>query len=182
VPALDADAAELQRLIPGSMLPVGARVPLPRGLDAWFAECGRALHSGVVLIIDYIIGLDDMTARGAGWLRTYRDHDRGADPLSAPGTRDITADVLREQLERAARAAGFVVVDERSQTQWLRDHGIDELVASGRQVWAEGAARGDLAAVAGRSRAGEAAALTDASGLGAHRVVTLTKSIDTSGT
>ena len=43
-------------------------------------------------------------------------------------------------------------------------------------AWDAGAARGDLAAIAGRSRANEAAALTDPGGLGAHRVVTLAKS------
>jgi hypothetical protein len=52
-------------------------------------------------------------------------------------------------------------------------HGIAELVAEGDVKWQEGAARGDLAALAGRSRGVEAAALTDPGGLGAHRVLLL---------
>jgi hypothetical protein len=54
-------------------------------------------------------------------------------------------------------------------------HGIAELVAEGDAMWQEGAARGDLVAIAGRSRGVEAAALTDPGGLGAHRVLVLRK-------
>ena len=60
-----------------------------------------------------------------------------------------------------------------TQAEWLRELGIDELVEEGRRRWDEGAARGDLDALAGRSRVNEAAALTDPAGLGAHRVVVL---------
>ena len=41
------------------------------------------------------------------------------------------------------------------------------------RIWQAGAARGDLEAIAGRSRGVEAAALTDPGGLGAHRVLVL---------
>jgi hypothetical protein len=57
----------------------------------------------------------------------------------------------------------------------LRSLGIDALVHEGRAAWEAGAARGDLEALVGRSRVSEAAALTDAGGLGAHRVIVLTK-------
>ena len=43
---------------------------------------------------------------------------------------------------------------------------IQELVAEGRRIWAEGAAQGSLAAIAGRSRVTEAEALLDVDGLG----------------
>ena len=56
-----------------------------------------------------------------------------------------------------------------------RRSGIDELVDEGRRAWEAGAARGDLEALAGRSRVTEAAALTDPAGLGAHTVLVLTK-------
>jgi SAM-dependent MidA family methyltransferase len=94
--------------------------------------------------------------------------------LHDPGSQDITSDVIREQLTHAARAAGLVVTDDRTQAEWLRDLGIDALVESGRRAWARGAARGDMEAIAGRSRGVEVAALTDPGGLGAHRVVTMT--------
>jgi SAM-dependent MidA family methyltransferase len=172
VPATLADEQELQRLFAPGLVPPGARVPIPRGIDAWFAACGRALHEGALVLIDYIVDVEELMARGDGWLRTYRAHGRGDDPLREPGTQDITADIAREQLERAAQAAGFTLVDDRSQAEWLRELGIDALADEGRQRWDAGAARGDLDALAGRSRVHEHAALTDAGGLGAHRVVT----------
>jgi hypothetical protein len=49
--------------------------------------------------------------------------------------------------------------------------GIEDLVEDGRRIWAAGAARGDLEALAGRSRITEAVALTDPEGLGAHHVL-----------
>ena len=70
-------------------------------------------------------------------------------------------------------ASGFTLVGDQSQAEWLRGLGIDELVEAGRRTWEERAHIGDLEALAGRSRVGEASALTDPAGLGAHRVVTL---------
>ena len=58
-----------------------------------------------------------------------------------------------------------------TQAEWLRSHGIDDLVAEGRKVWADRAHLGDLAAVAARSRVGESEALLDPTGLGAFLVL-----------
>ncbi|MDQ1455385.1 MAG: hypothetical protein QOH28_1005, partial [Actinomycetota bacterium] len=92
----------------------------------------------------------------------------GTDPLDAPGEQDITADVVLEQLDAAA---AFPRVRADRQADWLRALGIDELVDEGRRKWEAGAARGDIDALAGRSRLAEAAALTDPGGLGAHGVI-----------
>jgi hypothetical protein len=80
-------------------------------------------------------------------------------------------------LRRDATRVGFTIASESSQAEWLRSVGIDELVEEGRARWEAGAARGDHEALVGRSRATEAAALTDPGGLGAHRVLVLTKRI-----
>jgi SAM-dependent MidA family methyltransferase len=135
-----------------------------------------------VTLIDYIIGVDELLGRDGHWLRTYRAQGPGTDPLVAPGTQDITADVLREQVTRAAHAAGFAIVDDRPQADWLEDLGLAELVAEARRAWDAGAARGDLEALAARSRVGEATALTDHAGLGAHRVFTMAKPPPTAST
>jgi NADH dehydrogenase [ubiquinone] 1 alpha subcomplex assembly factor 7 len=158
---------------PPGVGPVDARtrVPIPRGLDDWIAECSGALGHGVVLLVDYMTA-----APRRDWLRTYRDHARGAPPLAEPGAQDITADVLLPQLELAAQRAGFAIRSIEPQAQWLGALGIDELVADGQRAWDEGAARGDLDALAGRSRRREAEALLAPDGLGAHTVVVLTKS------
>ena len=174
VPAAAVDAEALREVTAGLSIATGARLPIPRGIDAWFAATGRVLRRGVIVAIDYVDDAAGLLLRGApGWLRTYRSHQRGGAALEATGEQDITADVVREQLVRAARAAGFAVVSDRSQAEWLRDLGIERLVDEGRRVWEARAHIGDLEAVAGRSRATEASALLDPAGLGAHRVVVL---------
>jgi hypothetical protein len=71
--------------------------------------------------------------------------------------------VALDQLGRAPDAL-------RTQAQFLQLHGVDELVAEGKRVWAERADIGDLAALRARSRVAEAEALLDPRGLGAFTV------------
>jgi SAM-dependent MidA family methyltransferase len=176
VPAEPGDARALDAAVEGVAVPVGARLPIPRGLDEWIASCGRVLRDGALVVIDYVDDASGLVARGAdAWLRTYRAHERGGSPLDAAGEQDITADVVREQLAHAARASGFTVGSDMAQAAWLRALGIDELAESGRRTWEARAHVADLEAVAARSRVLEASALTDTNGLGAHRVVTLTR-------
>jgi SAM-dependent MidA family methyltransferase len=99
VPAEPGDARALDSVVAGASVPVGARLPIPRGLDAWIAACGRVLRDGTLVVIDYVDDAAGLVARGAeGWLRTYRSHERGGPPLDAAGDQDITADVVREPL------------------------------------------------------------------------------------
>ena len=133
VPASDSDASALTRVVDGRDLPPRTRLPIPRGVEAWLDECGQAMHTGVVVLVDYFVDVDELLARGGDWLRTFRGHERGSDPLDAPGSQDITSDVLRGHVERAAAAAGFSIVADRTQADWLRDLGLDELVADGRR-------------------------------------------------
>jgi NADH dehydrogenase [ubiquinone] 1 alpha subcomplex assembly factor 7 len=154
--------------------PVGARLPVADGMVAWLLAVARVVHRGEVLLVDYVVPTSELVSRGQdGWLRTYREHERGTSPLAAPGTQDITCDVPHEQLLLAARRAGFAIAADVTQAEWLDGLGIDELVDEGASVWRERAHLGDLEAITGRSRASEAAALTDPAGLGAHRVMLL---------
>jgi NADH dehydrogenase [ubiquinone] 1 alpha subcomplex assembly factor 7 len=173
VPVRAAD--EIVTWLDGLDPPVGTRIPVQRAIEQWIDDRASRLRRGVVLLLDYAAELDDLAARDGGWLRTYRAHGRGSDPLDDPGSQDITTDVLLPTLRRDAQRAGFTIASESSQAAWLGALGIEELVAEGRAAWEAGAARGDLAALAGRSRATEAAALTDPDGLGAHTVLVLTK-------
>jgi SAM-dependent MidA family methyltransferase len=175
VPAAETDAAALAQVVTGKHLRPGSRVPIPRGIEAWLDECARALASGTVTLVDYVVDVDELLARGDAWLRTYRAHGGGSPPLRDPGTQDITGDVLLEQLARAAHSVGFEVVDDRTQAEWLRDVGIEALAEQARVEWDAGVPRGDLEALAARSRVSETTALTDPAGLGAHRVITLVK-------
>jgi SAM-dependent MidA family methyltransferase len=175
VPAREADAALLDDVTGGLQVAPGARLPIARGIDDWLRAGAVALRRGWCCAFDYVAPVSALLTRGNGWLRTYAEHGRGASPLERVGEQDITADVMTEQLVQAARAAGLRLVEERSQAEWLASLGIDELVEEGRRTWEAGAARGDLVALAGRSRVNEAAALTDPAGLGAHRVFVFAK-------
>jgi SAM-dependent MidA family methyltransferase len=148
--------------------PVGARVPLQRAAGEWLrGALALAGDGGRVVVLDYASTTAEMAARPQHeWLRTYRAHGRGAAPLEELGTQDITCEVSLDQLASVAP-----IGSDTSQADWLRAHGIDDLVAEGRAIWEERAAIGDLAAVRARSRITEAQALLDLNGLGAFRVL-----------
>jgi NADH dehydrogenase [ubiquinone] 1 alpha subcomplex assembly factor 7 len=174
VPALPADAAALERLAEGATPAIGDRLPIPRGLDDWLRRVASTLRRGYVVLLDTMDTTAGMLARGSEqWLRTYRGHAPGGPALVDPGSRDLVADVVVEQLRHAAANAGFTVVAETTQAAWLDTLGVESMVDDGRRLWDERAAVGDLAALEARSRASQAAALTDPAGLGAHRVVVL---------
>jgi NADH dehydrogenase [ubiquinone] 1 alpha subcomplex assembly factor 7 len=174
VPAPPALSTEADLVADGAVVPSGARIPVPRAARAWLEAVGAGLRSGEVVLFDYVDTTSSLASRGqAAWMRTYREHRRGHDPLRAPGTQDITCDVPLEYLRHVTARAGLRLVEYVSQREWLARYGIADLVAEGDRIWREGAARGDLAALAGRSRGVEAAALTDPAGLGAHRVLVL---------
>jgi SAM-dependent MidA family methyltransferase len=174
VPASEEIVAWLDDVDP----PAGTRLPVQHAAGEWIDDCATRLRRGFVLVLDYAAELEELVVRdadGHGWLRTYRSQGRGGDPLEEPGSQDITADLLLPLVRREAARAGFTVSTETTQAEWLRSLGIDDLVEEGRLQWDAGAARGDVAALAGRSRVTEAAALTDPAGLGAHTVVVLAK-------
>jgi SAM-dependent MidA family methyltransferase len=177
LPADETLAALADRLVEGSEIPIGARLPVPTALSEWLRSAAAMLRKGVIAIVDYGAPIAELAVRGQdGWLRTYRAQRRGSSPLDLPGGQDITADVPLEGLRRAAAAAGLSVVTETTQAEWLRSLGVDELVEEARAAW-HGRAATDLAALAARSRVHEADALLDPTGLGAHRVTILGKKL-----
>lgn len=167
----DVDGALVEVLVPvvdGPALdaPVGARIPQQDAACAWLQDAlALAGPGGRVLAFDYATTTADLAARPwTEWVRTYRQHERGGPVLEALGSQDITCEVAVDQL-------GVAPTADRSQAEWLRAHGIDDLVEEGRRIWQERAAIGDLAAVRARSRITEADALLDESGLGAFRAL-----------
>ena len=129
--------------------------------------------SGVLAIVDYGATAAELVARGGdGWLRTYREHERGASPLVAPGEQDITIDLPVEYVVHAGAARR---VHARAATcrrpSGCASLGVDALVDDARAAWQARAHIGDLEALRHRSRVSEADALLDPAGLGAHRVL-----------
>jgi SAM-dependent MidA family methyltransferase len=119
------------------------------------------------VVIDYAAATAELAGRPQyQWVRTYRGHRHGAAFLEGLGEQDVTCEVASDQLATVKRPAL-----DRSQADWLRASGIDELVAEGRTEWSERAHVGDLAALTGRSRVSESEALLDSSGLGRFRVL-----------
>ncbi|MBU6329450.1 MAG: SAM-dependent methyltransferase [Acidobacteria bacterium] len=164
-PALAAAVGELLARTPE--LPRDAWFPWQGGATGWLDEVFTRLTRGHVLVFDYGGSTAELARRSdLGWLRTFRDQQRGVHPLDAPGAQDITCDVAIDQL-RAGRPAGEVL----TQAEFLRRHGIDDLVAEGLAIWNERAHLGDLAAIRGRSAMREAEALLDPEGLGAFIVL-----------
>jgi SAM-dependent MidA family methyltransferase len=178
---IDADtglAAEADVVAGDAPLASGVRLPVPTLVADWVAAIAGVLHRGEVLLLDYADDAAGLAARGQDqWLRTYRHHERGVSALDAPGSQDITCDVPLGYLRSTATRAGFTVAHVGTQAAWLTDLGIEALVDEGRSVWRQRAHLGDLAAIAGRSRVGEAATLLDPSGLGAHRVIVLERGV-----
>jgi len=147
--------------------PHGARAPLQRAAGLWLADALGRIRRGRVVVFDYASTTAALVHRPwRDWLRTYRGHERGVHYLRELGSQDITCEVALDQLAAVAEPDAV-----RTQAQWLRFHGIDGLVEAGRQAWEAGAARGDLAALRGRSAVREAEALLDPTGLGAFSAV-----------
>lgn len=143
---------------------LGARAPLVDVAAGWVAAARQLLRAGTVLIVDYCRPTTTELAQlpWREWLRTYRGHERGGHYLADPGTQDVTCDVPLDQLPPPDQVS--------AQADFLRRHGLHDLVDEGRRRWAASAAAPDLAALAMRSRPMEAEALTDSSGLGGFTV------------
>ncbi|HVE45810.1 MAG TPA: SAM-dependent methyltransferase [Acidimicrobiales bacterium] len=165
VPAPTGLSAEAETLVPDAG--EGARVPLQLEAQRWLSRALSLLERGRLVVIDYADNTPSLARRPpTEWLRTYRSHSRGGHPLDYPGGQDVTCEVALDQLARVRRPSF-----ERTQADFLRAHGIDEVTAAARTVWHERAHLGDLEALKARSRVGEAAALTDPTGLGDFHVL-----------
>ena len=167
VPASEPAVVAADRLAPKA--PVDTIVPWQRQAATWVRDALALLDAGRVVVFDYAV---ETTAQLVGrpiseWLRTYRGHERAGDPLESIGQADITVEVCIDQLSWSAGEPASV----QRQADWLRVHGIDELVEEGKRIWHERAHLGDLEAIRGRSRVTEAEALCDPDGLGAFRVI-----------
>jgi len=142
----------------------GSRAPLQDAAGRWVGDTLDRVVDGRVVVFDYAVARTVMLAARPWrqWMRTYRGHRPGEHYLRDPGQQDITAEVAIDQLSVAAGSLN----NNRSQAQWLQLHGIDELVAEGKRIWADQAARPGLEAMKARSRVSEAEALLDPDGLG----------------
>jgi SAM-dependent MidA family methyltransferase len=158
-------AAEADVLVPAPA--PGARIPIQCQAQGWLRTALGSLLAGRVVVIDYADSTPSLARRPwTEWVRTYRAHGRGGRPLEHLGEQDITCEVAVDQLVRVSRP-----VSARSQADFLRSHGLDDLRDAAQRQWDKRAHIGDLEALAARSRTTEAAALTDTGGLGGFLVI-----------
>lgn len=139
--------------------PHGARAAVQDAARQWLEDALTTLEHGRVVVFDYCSNTATMASRPwREWLRTYVAHGRGAHYLATVGEQDITVDVAIDQLS--------VPTAVSTQADFLRAHGISDLVEEGKVAWQKAASAPDLAALAMRSRVREAEALLQSGGLG----------------
>ena len=141
--------------------PVGARIPLQEQASAWVRQACELIGQGRVIVFDYGAATAELAERD-GWLRTYTKHGKGASPLASPGQQDITSDVAFDQLPPPAIT--------QTQADFLKDWGIQSLVAEGQQEWRHQAANPTTKALIARSRPTEAQTLCDPTTFGSYKV------------
>lgn len=96
-------------------------------MESWIRELGDNLAGGRALLIDYGDEEGALISRGrGGTLEAIRDH-RSVDPLSRPGTADISAWVNFTRLRRAAHLAGLEEGFYGPLSEALIAWGIDEV-------------------------------------------------------
>ena len=141
--------------------PHGSRAPIQDAAAAWVRNSLSKIAQGRLLLFDYcsMSTSDIALTPWRDWLRTYRDQGRGTHYLTDPGTQDITAQVMLDQLP-----TGF---SSSTQADFLKHWEIDELVREGADYWEKLKHAPDVVAMKMRSRSSEATSLTDLSGLGA---------------
>ena len=150
--------------VPFPRLPPGVRIPWQVEAATWVERTLAVEGLRRLVCFDYARTTAEMAPRRWWeWVRTYRGHRRGSHPLESPGRQDITCDVALDQLPGRPTVV--------TQAEFLREAGLDEITAEAERIWLEGAARGDLEALAARSSLSEARALTDPGGLGGFKVI-----------
>ena len=104
------------------------------------SSTGRRVRHGVergrLVVIDYLATSDELAERGeTGWLRTYREHERGGRPSPHLVSRTSPSTCRRSTSCHAAARAGFHLEHDVTQAEWLRELGIDDLVDHARREW-----------------------------------------------
>ena len=151
--------------------PHGSRAPVQDAATSWVQNSLSKIDHGRLLLFDYCSASTSeiVFTPWREWLRTYRDQRRGTHYLSDPGSQDITAQVMLDQLP-----SGFTT---STQADFLKHWGIDGLVHDGNLHWESMKQAPDVAAMKMRSRSTEAISLTNSLALGLFETLIWTVSI-----
>ena len=125
-------AAHVERL--GVELPDGFRGEMNPGIAPWMSDVGRGLERGFVLTIDYGYVRGELDPTGSSdTVQGYYRHTGGASPYERVGEQDLTAHVDFTHVVEEGRGAGLRLLSLRSQARFLRDMGLEGLLARVRR-------------------------------------------------
>jgi len=130
---------------PDGALADGQRAEANLAMLDWLVTLGATLERGAVLVIDYGAGAAELyrPERHDGTIRAFSNQLVSSDVLGGVGTRDITAHVDFDALERGARGAGLEVLGRRRAAEFLLASGLDEAYRASRaaadQNWQDAA-------------------------------------------
>ena len=98
----------------------GARAPGRGGGPRWLERVARCCAAARSCCSTTSTPCRSSRRAARTWMRTYRAHQRGGDPLDAPGTQDITCDVPLEYLRAVADRVGLAdrASTSRSASGW----------------------------------------------------------------
>lgn len=119
----------------GVSLAAGQSAEVNLAMLDWLGGVGADLERGYVLVIDYgdsAARLYDATRRPSGTLRAFSGQRVSSDVLGGVGSRDITAHIDFDGLERAARAARFVPLGRKRAAEFLLAAGLDDAYSAAR--------------------------------------------------
>jgi SAM-dependent MidA family methyltransferase len=108
---------------------VGAEYDVAPAQAALQRNLARALARGALMVLDYGEAGAGRYDRPIPRLRTYLGGVPGGDPLSAPGTQDITVDVDFGALRAAGENEGLRTALDIPQSEWLLARGAGAAVA-----------------------------------------------------
>lgn len=139
----------------------------------WVGQVGHDLERGYALILDYGKPAELLYGpeRPTSTLRAFRGQHVSSNVLGGVGRQDLTADVDLDALQAGAVAAGFDVLGQVTQAEFLLNAGLDEVYAAARAEADNDWDRALTLRAAVRW-------LLDSSGLGAYAVVILGKGVD----
>lgn len=171
-----APASSLSKKLAAQLAPkaeVGQRIPLQNYLSQWLKSAASILRQGKIVVLDYgVLNTNELSSRPqAEWLRTYRQHARGKSPYEYIGEQDITCEVALDQLNIIAKDLQLQSQDPLTQSDFLKQWGIDELLAEAHANIPKEQLPTDLKTIELKSRLLEAEALLDPLGLGSHLVM-----------
>lgn len=116
----------------GVELAEGQCVDITLAAGDWLASTAGRLARGVVLAIDYGYPSAELYApqRHAGTFLCYHQHTANDEPYARIGRQDMTAHVDFGLLCRAGAAAGLALAGETTQSQFLTNLGLGELLVA----------------------------------------------------